>query len=139
MFYPDTSVLVAAVAREQATGRIQAWLEEQTEPMALSDWSLAEFASAVAAKLRGGEMSVAERAAALAWLAEASKESASLLPATRTAFRRATDLVNAEGLIVRAADALHLASAAEQGLTLCTLDKEQAEAGKVAGISTVLL
>jgi predicted nucleic acid-binding protein len=139
MLYLDTSILVAAVSREAATERVQAWLADQLEPVALSDWSVLEFASAVAAKQRGGDLNPVERVSAIHWLARLQDETAPPWPINRVAFRRAVELINITGIKVRAADALHLAIAEERGVTLCTLDEEQAKAGEAAAISTFLI
>lgn len=139
MLYLDTSVLVAAVSNEAATARVQDWLEQQADPLAVSDWSLAEFASALVAKQRAQELSAAERAGGLQWLRGLSDEGAIVWPVSRGAFRRAANLVNAAGVKVRASDALHLAVVEEFGAILCTLDQEQAEAGNRVAIQTLFL
>jgi len=139
MLYLDTSVLVAVVSRERATERTQKWLGEQTEPLEVSDWSLAEFASAVAAKQRTGELTNSERADATRWLSGFSDAGAVLWPISRANFRRTVELVNVSGAKVRASDALHLAVAEERGSIVCTLDAEQARAGREAAIATLLL
>jgi predicted nucleic acid-binding protein len=139
MLYLDTSVLVAAVSNEVATARVHDWLEHQAEPFAISDWSLAEFASALAAKQRAQELSSAERAGGLQWLRTLSGGGAVLWPVSREAFRRAANLVNTAGVKVRASDALHLAVVEEFGATLCTLDAEQAEAGNMVAIRALSL
>jgi hypothetical protein len=139
MLYLDTSLLVAAVSNEAATVRVQDWLEQQGGPWALSDWSLAEFASALAAKQRAKELSSAERAGGLRWIDGFGEGGAVVWPISRANFRRATDLVNGAEIKVRAADALHLAVAEERGSTLCTLDEEQAKAGSQGGIATLLV
>lgn len=139
MLYLDTSPLVSAVSSEEATARVQDWLAQQDDNLAISDWTVLEFSSAVTAKQRGGEITATDRSYALTWLEQFKDETAELWAVRTTAFRRATELINVVGVKVRAADALHLAIAEEHGATLCTLDKEQAEAGEAAGISTRLL
>lgn len=139
MLYLDTSPLVSAVSSEEATARVHDWLAQQADNLAISDWTVLEFASAAAAKQRGGEITATDRSQALTWFEQFKDDTAELWAVRTTAFRRATELINVVGVKVRAADALHLAIAEEHGATLCTLDKEQAEAGEAAGISTRLL
>jgi hypothetical protein len=67
MLYPDGSVLVAGLTRETDAGRIQSWLAAQEpEGLAISDWVVAQFSSALSLKLRAGHMEAAHRAEALA-------------------------------------------------------------------------
>jgi uncharacterized protein len=59
---------------------------------------------------------------------------------TRAAtFRKAAGFADLYELELRAGDALHLAAASEQGATLWTLDRRQAQAGAVLGVPTQLL
>jgi predicted nucleic acid-binding protein len=44
MLYLDTSVVVALLTAEPATGRVQDWLRQQDPAeLAISDWVVAEF------------------------------------------------------------------------------------------------
>jgi predicted nucleic acid-binding protein len=54
-------------------------------------------------------------------------------------FRAAAKFVDQHALGLRAGDALHLATAAEHGATVCTLDRCLAEAGPLLGVSTRFL
>lgn len=67
MLYLDTSLLVAALTSETRTSFVQQWLEDQDpEELAVSDWVVAEFSSALSIKLRTGQIGPAHRADALA-------------------------------------------------------------------------
>ncbi|GBR48526.1 type II toxin-antitoxin system VapC family toxin [Neokomagataea thailandica] len=138
--YIDTSVLVAALTNEAETDRMQSWLASQNpDALYVSDWVATEFSSALSIKLRTGQITVADRANALALFTRLSAESFQILPVTTQQFRAAARFSDQYTLGLRAGDALHLAVCADHGATLCTLDKRLAEAGPNIGINTKLL
>jgi|SRR6516162_3011602 predicted nucleic acid-binding protein len=140
MLYLDTSLLVAALTNEAETGRIQSWLGQQTEDdLAISDWVVTEFSSALSIKLRAGRIEPAHRAESLAVFTRLTTESFAVMPVSRLQFRTAARLANQHTLGLRAGDALHLAIGADHGATLCTLDRRLDDAGSALGIKTMLL
>ena len=126
--YVDTSLLMAAFSNELSQPTALELLQSpQWTQVCVSDWTLAEFACALHAKVLRGETSI-DVAHTIDQTIKGLLESGALqrLPVLRedySAVQRVTPGINC---LVRGADALHLAVAARSGIThFASLDKTQ--------------
>ena len=97
------------------------------------------MSSAMAIKLGTGQITLTQRAAALAMFNKLIAESFTVLGVTGAQFRAAARFTDQHALGPRAGDALHLAIASEHGATVRTLDQRLADAGPTLGIPALLL
>jgi predicted nucleic acid-binding protein len=140
MFYVDTSVLVAALVKEAHSDRVLDWLGEQApRTLCASDWSITEFSSALSVKMRTGQIGAEQRAFALSAFAELIEESFNVLAISGNHFHLAARFSDRHELSIKAGDALHVAVASDNRVSLCTLDRKLAKAGRALGAMTHLL
>ena len=137
--YLDTSILVALFFREPGSVRARQRIAREAEPL-LSRWTLAEFASAAAFKIRIGhtiESTAREAARRLARLVD--DRALTLIEIERDDFAACARLCAAHASGLRTADALHCAIAARWRVPLLTFDAGQARGCAHHGIDHELL
>jgi predicted nucleic acid-binding protein len=131
---------VAAITNETETEAVQLWLgEHQLTPYLMSEWGVAEVASALSIKVRTGQMSVESRALAVSLFNSVFRPSVEIVSFNSQHFNDAARFVERHDLVLRTGDALHLAMSGYCGAMLCTLDSRQGAAGPILGIPTLRL
>lgn len=140
MSYLDTSILVAALTREERTEEMQHWLVQQPpEELVVSDWTITEFSAALAMKVRMRQLDETTRADVLNVFTAIIAESMTVLSVTRADFSTAAHLANQYGLGLRAGDALHLGIASRTGQPVISLDRTLVKAALAIGVAARLL
>lgn len=115
--YFDASVLVGLFVNDPHTARAEAFLQSAAPVAVIGDFAAAEFASAIARRVRKGDLSIAEAQAVFPgfdlWLARTAERIETASPDVRlaTAFLRRLDLT------LRAPDALDIALAGPMRLS----------------------
>ena len=138
MIYVDTSALVPIFIREPKSEAVIGWLESSGERLAISEWSLVEFASAAAIKVRTGQAEASLAKQATARVHQFAQRHCTVAIPGRAEFRRAAEWAGDGTLKLRAGDALHLAIASSlsaQGI-LC-LDDAMIESARSLGMNVV--
>jgi len=140
MIYIDTSALVPVFIREAKSEAVIGWLESSGERLSISEWSLVEFASAAAIKVRTGQVAPNLAKQSTARVREFAQKHCTVAVPGREEFRRAAELAGDDTLKLRAGDALHLAiaeSLSAQGI-LC-LDEAMIASAKSLGMNVVMV
>ncbi len=137
--YVDTSVLVAYYLPEPLSAATDRLLRSLPSP-ALSDLVEVEMQSAIARKVRTGELEATDAARARA-LFSAHLEAGHFarLALDRAIYRLAADWIRQLPVPLRSLDSLHLALAFSRGLRLVTADQGMARAARAAYVECLLL
>ena len=133
MPYVDTSVFIALFLPEATSVAIRSWFQQsRLDEVAISSWTLTEFASALGRKIRSRVASADSAAAALTGFRGLARESLSTVVPRHHDFADAAALIQRFDLGLRAGDALHVAIARNHGAeVLVTLDKRLAAAERL--------
>ena len=138
MFYCDTSLLVSALTVEADSVKVQRWLAKQeAAALCISGWVVTEFSSAVALKLRRGELTRDDAALALTNWRSLQQNRLITIPVPSDTFGLAARFCDMPTPGLRAGDALHLAVASLGGHSLATLDERMKEAAKAVGVGVI--
>ena len=132
--YLDASFLIALFANDAFTTGARQFLKAEKPVLLVSDFACAEFASAVAKRLRVGQFGMSDAQLALsnfdAWLPLATQQ----VSMTSAGIKVAEAYLRRLDLSLRTPDALHIAMVQRTGAVLLTFDKKMAECARILGV-----
>jgi predicted nucleic acid-binding protein len=128
--YLDASVLVALFTNDAHTDRANALLRRHTPVVVVSDFAAAEYASAIARRVRAKELTKAEARASFSTFDAWTAQAASRAQTTTSDVSSAAALLRRLDLKLRTPDALHIAIVQRIGASLLTFDERMAEAAR---------
>ena len=133
--YLDANVLVAFFATDPFSSRAVAFLQTQTPALVISDFAAAEFASAIARRVRMNELLRDQASRAFAnfdiWLGQA----ATRIEVTSADVRAAAAMLRRLDLTLRTPDAINIAIAQRVGAELATFDARMAGNARALGVT----
>ena len=134
MLYVDTSVLVAYYSPEPLSVQVQDLLVQQVRP-ALSSLTEVEFFSAVAKKVRTGEIKKADANRILAMFSSHLETNLfTVVEVKNHHWKLARGWLSLLSTSLRTLDALHLAIASAEDLQIVTTDKGMFQAAEDLGV-----
>ena len=138
MLYLDTSVLVPLFVPEPDSSAVRQWFETKIgETLAISSWTLTEFASAMGIKVRDKGLKADQARRACRLMDQLAADSFEVFIPTRNDYGKAVEHLGHHALGLRAGDALHLAVAQNEGAKcLYTLDRRLIVAGRKLAVKT---
>jgi predicted nucleic acid-binding protein len=131
--YLDASVLVALLTDDPLTARADTFLRINTPVLVLSDFAAAEFASAMARRVRGREITVEDARAAFSTLDVWAARVTQRVETTAADVKLAEAALRRLDLTLRTPDALNIAIAQRVGAMLVTFDAKMASSARALG------
>ena len=129
--YLETSVVVALLTKDPQTPRAFRYLNDTTPDLIVSDYAAAEFASAVARRVRVGELSVDAARTAFATFDDFLPGAVQRVETSSADIKNAERFLRRLDLILRAPDAIHIAIAQRIDGPLATFDEKMATAARM--------
>lgn len=138
-YYIDTSVLAAYYCPEPLSEKAEAFLTAHVHP-SISGLTEVELCSAVSRKVREKELSRKDAGRVIArFIAHVDKNYFDYLTVEQHHYRLARDWIGLFKTGLKTLDALHLAIASAEGMTLVTADEGLFKSAKAFGSDSILL
>jgi uncharacterized protein len=131
--YLDASVLVALLAPEPLSARADGFVRANPTGLTVSDFAIAELASAIARRVRTKECTLDEARADLADFDAWMKRSAEFIETAPADIAVASTFLRRLDLPLKTPDAIHIAIAQRVDATLVTFDRQMAAAARALG------
>ena len=138
-FYVDTSVLVAYYCPEPLSDKAEKFLTSHPQP-AISALTDLELFSAVSRKVR--ERGISERDAKrimATFVSHTDNDFYNYIPVQQHHYRLARDWIYLFKWGVKSLDALHLAIASSEGLTILSADRNLIKSAEAMGLTAISL
>ena len=139
MFYLDTSVVTAYYCPEPLSNKVELFLTAQNK-LAISSLTEVEMFSAVSRKVREGGFSRGAASRILAtFVSHIDSNLYTMVPLDKRHYSLARDWIGLLNNTLRSLDALHLALASTDGMTLVTSDLALARAAKALSLNVITI
>lgn len=136
MLYFDTSAVLPYYRREPSSDYIETLLRAQSKPVAISELTQVEVASALARWVRTEEINEQQaNRIQSAFFEDTAAGRLCVYPVTKPAFERAQHWLLTRRTALRTLDALHLAATEASGAELVTVDKAIRESASFLGLN----
>ncbi len=132
--YLDASFLVALFTNDVSTPSARQFVKSVKPVLLVSDFARAEFASAVAKRVRVGQFDVSDAQLTLSNFDVWMPRGAQHVSVTSADIKVAEAYLRRLDLTLRTPDAVHIAMAQRTGATLVTFDMKMAECARVLGM-----
>ena len=136
-WYLDASFLVALLTAEPFSERADDFLERHPAPLIVSDFAAAEFASAIARRVRSRESSREDAVQDLSDFDLWTARSTSYVELVATDIARAASFLRRLDLPLRTPDAIHIAIAKRIDATLVTFDRGMTASARALGTTVM--
>lgn len=133
--YLDTSVIVPLFMDEAFSSRSHDFLRSRAPVCLVSDFAAAEFSSALARRVRMGELIVDRARIAFGLFDDWMPRAAQQVETAATDISAAAAFIRRLDLPLRTPDALHIAIARRMGASLVTFDDGMAAAARILGVA----
>ncbi|MCC6946542.1 MAG: type II toxin-antitoxin system VapC family toxin [Bradyrhizobiaceae bacterium] len=132
--YLDASILVALFTNDAHTDRANALLRRHTPIVIVSDFAAAEFASAIARRVRTKDLTARQANICFSNFDVWTVEAAARAQTTNADISSAASYLRRLDLTLRTPDAIHIAIARRIDASLFTFDEQMADAGHKLGV-----